>query len=448
MRIEDIIQKQPTIKNDFIAYTSGANNTFDSTVQSYIQQVEIIERAIRVISNIVSMCSFKTYKEDSKGKLTPAKVKNVDLTFMNETDTHIDFKRKMASSLFVHGASIIIAEKNTDKSFSQSDVNFYAYDPSSFNIETDGSKLISNFVYKAEDGQEIRYTPDTIIYINDSIDPSNLLYSLSRLKALNDVISIQAGIVAKTKEFITGGAKDSAIISAEDPIGEKQQKAIKTAFDKFMTSATSNTMLINTKLNVTKMSNSMTGTEMLAFFQEINKVILDQFNLPPALLGDYSNAGANKNEELLYSLRVWFTTMLKPILTNVGLQFTKYFRAQLGLKGITVKLDYSDIDILDDFIDAKVDRALKMHKEGLISLNEARELAELDPIDTPAADLHFFPAFLLGSAPVSVENFDKEVERMLQGANPNASGTLPAGNAGGTDNTSVTTNSQGGKQGA
>lgn len=440
MNIKEIIVKQPTIKNDFIAYTAGANNTFDETISSYIQQVETVERAVRLISNIISLCQFKTYKESGKGTIKPIVVKNVDLMFPNETDTHIDFKRKMGSSLFTQGASIIIAEKNKDK-FSTADMNFYAYDPSKFDIESDGSKLITSFVYKAEDGSNIVYRPEDIIYINDSIDPSNLLYSLSRLKALNDVIQIQAGIVAKTKEFTQGGAKDSVIISAKDPIGEKQQKVIKTAFDNFMQSTSSKTMLINTELKVDKMSNSMSGSEMLDFFKEINQVILDQFNLPPALLGDYSNAGANKNEELLFSLRVWFTTMLKPILENIGLQFTRYFRNMLGLKGVIVKLDFSEIDILDDFIDAKVDRAIKLHKEGLCSLNEARELAELPRLEVEAADLHFFPAFLLGSAPVSVENFDKEVERMLQGAN---SGTLPAGNAGGTDNTSVTDSTRGG----
>ena len=436
-----MITKQPTIKNDFIAYTAGANNTFDSDIQSYIQQVETIERAVRVISNVMSLCNFKTYKESGKGTIKPVTIKNVDLMFLNETDTHIDFKRKMASSLFTQGASIIIAEKNTDK-YSQADMNFYAYDPSKFDIESDGSKLITSFIYKAEDGTNIVYRPEDIIYINDSIDPTNLLYSLSRLQALNDVIQIQAGIVAKTKEFTQGGAKDSAIISAKDPIGEKQQKVIKQAFDQFMSSTSSKTMLINTDLTVTKMTNAMTGTEMLAFFKEINQVILDQFNLPPALLGDYSTAGANKNEELLFSLRVWFTSMLKPILENIGLQFTRYFRNILGLKGIIVKLDYSEIDILDDFIDAKVDRAIKLHKEGLCSLNEARELAELPRLEVPAADLHFFPAFLLGSAPVSVENFDKEVERMLQGAQ--TSTQLLAGNAGGSDNTSVVDDTRGG----
>lgn len=441
MNINDIINKQPTIKNDFIAYTAGANNTFDADIQSYIQQVETIERAVRLISNIVSLCNFKTYKESGKGAIKPVVIKNVDLMFPNETDSHIDFKRKMASSLFTQGASIIIAEKNKDK-YSTADMNFYAYDPAAFEIESDGSKLISAFIYKAEDGNNISYRPEDIIYINDSIDPSNLLYSLSRLKALNDVIQIQAGIVSKTKEFTQGGAKDSVIISAKDPIGEKQQKVIKVAFDQFMQSTSSKTMLINTELKVDKMSNSMSGSEMLDFFKEINQVILDQFNLPPALLGDYSAAGANKNEELLFSLRVWFTSMLKPILENIGLQFTRYFRNILGLKGVIVKLDYSEIDILDDFIDAKVDRAIKLHKEGLCSLNEARELAELPRVEAEAADLHFFPAFLLGSAPVSVENFDQEVERMLQGANAGAS--LPAGNAGGSDNTSVTDSTRGG----
>lgn len=440
MRLTDMMSKQPTIANDFIAYTSGSNNTFSDEIQDYIKQVETVERVVRLVSNITSLCKFKTYKDTAKGKRLNT-IKNVDLVFPNETDNHIDFKRKMMSSLMLHGASIIIAEKNKDKT-SQADMNFYAYNPASFDIESDGSKLISKFIYTAEDGSTIEYKPEEIIYINDSIDPSNLLYSLSRLTALNDVIQMQAGIVAKTKEYASGGAKDSAIISAKDPIGEKQQKAIKKAFDSFMQSTSSRTMLINTDLTVERMSNTMTGAEMLDFFKTLNKVILDQFNLPPSLLGDYSEAGANKNEELLFSLRVWFTTMLKPILQNIELQFTRYFRNQLGLKGVIVELDYSDIDILDDFIEAKVDRAIKMHKQGLMSLNEARALCELDRIEEESADLHFLPQHITGSAPITVENFDEEIERLLQGSGTTSS--TASGNAGDEDNTNVADGTRGG----
>ena len=442
MKLSQLVTKHPTIDKDFIAYTSGANNTFDSTFSDYVREVETVERAIRVIANIASLCKMKIYKETASGDLKPAKVKNIDLTYPNELDTYIDFNRKIISSVFSQGASIIIGETN------KGIVNFYPYSPESFKIESDGSKLISEFIYTSEDGQETSYSPDDIIYINDSIDPSNLLYTLSRLRALNDVVTMQASIVAKTKEYTSGGAKDSVIVSGTNPLGEKQQKAIKTAFDTFVKSTSSTTLFINTDLKVDKITNQMTGNEMLEFFKALNQMILDQFNLPPALLGDYSASGANKNEELLFSLRGWFTTVLKPVLENIGLQFTKYFVNNLGLKNIVVKLDYKDVDILDDFIDQKVDRAIKLHKSGIMSLNEARELSELPRIEEDAADLHYLPQFLTGSEPISYENFDKDLQRYIENNSNSGNAITDAqGNSGEEDNTNIVDDTRGGAQG-
>ena len=175
-------------------------------------------------------------------------------------------------------------------------------------------------------------------------------------------------------------------------------------------------------------------------------MMISHFNIPPALLGDYGVSGANKNEELIYSLRVWFTTMVRPIMTNIELNFTRYFREALGLNGAVFKFNLSDIDMLDDPIDIKVDRAIRLHKSGIMSYNEARELAELEKLSNASADLHFLPQFLTGSAPISLENFDREVERYLQSGN-RLDAPLPAGNSGDEDNTNVITDSRGGAQG-
>ena len=436
--------KHPTLVADFSAYASGANKTFDVVYNEYIQSVETIDRAIRIHANIFSLMKLEVYKEDNKGLLSELKVKNFDRRYPNEVDTIVDFNRKLGVSIFSQGAGVVIGE--TKKGMTQ----LYTVDVAKIKIEATKTEMIKSFIYTGADGSELTYKPQDVIYINDSIDPSNLIYSLSRLKSLNDVIQIQAGIVAKTKEMSQGGAKDSFIVSAKNPMSKDSQAAIKQAFDTFITSAGTSSLFLNTELNYHQVGNSMDATEMLAFFMQVNKMMLDHFNIPPALMGDYSASGANKNEELIYSLRVWFTTMMRPVIHNVELAFTRYFRNTLGLKNAVIKFDLSDLDILDDPIDLKVDRALKMHKAGLMSFNEARELCELDRLEDESADLHFLPQYLTGSAPISIENFSAEVERLLQGTNtvPTTNGTDnisdASGNAGGEDNTNVTTGSRGG----
>lgn len=432
--------KHPTLAADFSAYASGANKTFEATYNDYLKTVETIDRAIRIHANIFSLMKLNIFKEDNKGVLSELKVKNFDKRYPNEIDTIVDFTRKLAVSVYSQGAGLVVGETKAGM------LNLYTIDIANVKIESTKSEMIKSFIYTGKDGSEIPYKPTDCIYINDSIDPSSLTYSLSRLKSLNDVIQIQAGIVAKTKEMSAGAAKDSFIVSAENPMSKDNQKVIKQAFDTFMTSAGASSLFLNSKLNYHQVGNSMSATEMLSFFTAVNKLMLDHYNLPPAILGDYSASGANKNEELIYSLRVWFTTMVRPVIHNIELGFTRYFRNTLGLKNAVVKFDLTDLDILDDPIDIKVDRALKMHKAGLMSFNEARSLCELPPLDVDSANLHFLPQYLTGSAPISVENFDSEVERLLQGVNNTASVSDASGNAGGADNTNVTSGSRGGQQ--
>lgn len=438
--LTSIVTKHPTLKADYSAYAEGSGKSFDEEYNEFIRNVETIERIIRLHANVFSLMKPTVMKQDNKGNLTPMKVKNMDLDFFNEVDTRVDFMRKMAVSLYSQGAAIIVGESQKGM------INLYNIDVAKVKITATQSKLIESFIYTGSDGSEISYAPKNVIYINDSVDPSNLVYSLSRLQPLNDVILLQANIVKKTKETVSGGAKDSFVISAESPMSADTQNLIKKRFDAFMQSAGASSLLLNTKLNIHQVGNSMSGADMLNFFNQVNKLMIAHFNIPPALLGDYGVSGANKNEELIYSLRVWFTTMIRPVMTNVELNFTKYLRNTLGLKNAVFKFDLDELDMLDDPIDIKVDRAVKLHKSGIMSFNEARDLVELPRIDSESADLHFLPQFLTGSAPISLENFDTEVERLLQ-TGVIAPTSTASGNSGDEDNTNVITDSRGGQQG-
>ena len=102
--LSSIHQKHPTIEYDSVAYEAGAKKSFTSTYTDFIGQVETIDTAIRAIANIISLCDMKLLKVDTKGAKTPAKVKNIDLEFPNETDSSVDFLRKLAVNIFAQGA--------------------------------------------------------------------------------------------------------------------------------------------------------------------------------------------------------------------------------------------------------------------------------------------------------------------------------------------------------
>lgn len=437
--LDTIRKKHPTIAYDASAYTSGAKKTYDNLNNTYIKSVEQIDLAIRTIANIISLADMKLFKEATDGSLKPTKVKNIDLEFPNETDSSVDFLRKLAVSIFSQGAGLIVSEEGKRGKLPGKLINFYTIDVARISAISDGKRLISAFEYTSESGEPVTYDAQDCIYINDSIDPSNLLYSLSRLKSLNDVILMQGGLVRQAKDMLSGGAKDSSIVSSDAPISDKNMKVIKAAFDTFMQSSTSSSLFLNTPLNVTKVGNSMSGTEMIELLTKVNRIMLDHFAIPPYLLGDYKS-GANRNTEITYSNRIFFSMQLKPVLKNIEKQFTRFLRESAGLKNIVMKFDYKDLDILKLSDEEVSDMVLKQLKGGLISLNEARELTEYTPIDGDAAGNIFMPAYLLGSSPVSYNNFDEDMARFLNVGND----PLPAGNAGGADNTNIVDGTRGG----
>ena len=439
--LDAIHKKHPTLEGDVSAYTSGSQKSFDALNTEYIRSVETIDQVIRTISNIGSLAKMVPVTRDTTtGAYSPAPIKNIDFLLPNETDSSVDFLRKLFVNIFSQGAGLIVTEEG--KRAQGRMINLYNIDVGRVEVVSDGTKLISEFQYKAEDGSTISYRAEDCIYINDSIDTSNLLYSLSRLKSLNDVILLQSGIVAQSKAKLTGGAKDSVIISSEAPISGRNMTNIKQAVDEFMQSATSSSLFMNAGLSVDTVGTSMSASDMLEYFTKLNTMIIRHFNIPGYLVGS-DGGGANKSEEIRYSLRIFFTTTLKPVFRNIELQMTRFIRDVLGIKNIEMQFDLTDLDFLDESIDEKTDRALKLNKQGLISMNEARRMIEMAPIQEESANLHYFSAYLLGSAPISVENYSADLERYLNMQSVGAGG-LPAGNAGGPDNTNLETGSQGG----
>lgn len=431
--------KHPTIAVDAVAYQSGSKKSFETANIAYITSVEKIDLAIRSIANIISLCDMRLYKEDPRTKkLSPTSVNNLDFEYPNETDSSVDFLRKLAVNIFAQGAGLIVTEEGRRGKLTNSMINFYSLDVSRVTVESDGKSLISNFIYTSESGAELKYDASDCVYINDSINPSNLLYSLSRLKSLNDAIMMQAGIVNQAKVMLTGGAKDSCILSCDQPISPSNMETVKNTFNEFITNTASTSMFVNMPLNVDKVGNSMSGAEMLALLSEINDMLLAQFAIPPYLLGDYKS-GANRNTEITYSNRIFFTMQLKPVLKNIEKQISRFMKESLGLRNVVMRFDYRDLDILMLSDEEKSDMVLKQLKGGLISLNEARQQTEYAPVDGEAADKVFMPSYLLGSAPVSYNAFDEDLSRMLQTRE-----ALPSGNAGGDDNTNVITDSRGG----
>ena len=430
--------KNPTIKQDSAAYVDGGGKEYDETYNTYVQSVEALDAVIRTISNIASMAKIEVVKENTKGERKPLKIKNVDLEYdINELDSQSDWIRKVFSSIFTQGAAVIIAEKGPSKM-----INFYPYNPAKFEIDASESAVIDTFTYTSEDGGELEFAPKDVIYVNNTIDLSNLVYAMSRLKPLNDMLLLQSGMVTNQKAFYESGSKDSVILSPKEPISEEKMRLVQSAFSTFIQSNKTQALFMNTELDVKSVSNAQSPLEIMNSLEKINAQILKSFGMPSYLLGDYQ--GYVSDAAVVKASQIFFQIQIRPVFKSLAHQMTKYFRNTLKLKDAIVDFSFDDIDILHDSLETKMAITEKAYKLGLLSMNEAREKLELEPLDTEEANLHFLPAYLLSSSPVAVENYAEVKDSLFatEGATPedadgvNEDGT-GSGATGGEDNEPV-----------
>ena len=432
--------KNPTIKDDAIAYTAGGSKEFSEDYNTYITSVETLDKALRVISNVASMAKIEVMK-DVSGTLKPLKIKNVDLEFnINEVDSQSDFLRKTFSSIFTQGASIIIAEKSKKTGF----VSFYPYNPARFAIEASESAVLNNFIYTSQSGKDVEFKPEDIIYTNSTIDITNLVYAVSRLKPLNDMLVLQANIMKQTSDYYSTGSKDSVIISPKEPMSIDNANLLKETFNTFIQSRQTRALFLNSEVDVQSVSNSQTPTDIMNALKDINNTIVQSFGIPTYLFGDYT--GYVNDAAIVTASRLFFEIQLKPIFNSLGHQMTKYFRETLKLKNAIITFNFDDIEILQDNLTMKIDNASKLYKLGLLSINEARVECELEPLGDAAADLHMLPAYLTGSAPVPIEKYE---ELLASGFFDESSGGSEAdgtGASGGEDNETELTNEETGTE--
>lgn len=430
--IKNLFTKNPTIAQEYTAYAAGAKKEFDAVYNEYVQSVETVDKAVRVIANIASMGKMKVYADNGTDKLKPLKVKNIDLEYaINETDGQADFLRKSFASIFVQGAAIIIAEKSRQTGF----IGFYPYDPARFAITATEKATLSTFTYTNANGNEMVFDAKDIIYVNNTIDVTNLAYPMSRLKPLNDMMLLQANIMKQTIDYYSGGAKDSIIISPKEPMSAESARSVKAVFDEFVRSRQTRTLLLNAEVDVESVSNAQTPQEIMNALVIINKVIVEAFGIPEYLFGNYS--GYVNDAAVKTACRLFFEIQMKPVFISFAHQMTRYFRETLKIKNAKVMFDYKDIEILHDNLETKVELAGKMLKLGIISLNESRELCEMPAVATAAADLHWLPSYLVSSRPVSIEGYE---ELLANGFfDTDAMPEQPSGASGDEDNATLLT---------
>ena len=428
------VTKNPVIASEAFRYKSGGGKPVGTTVyETWLQQIAVLRNVIGTTAELASSATLKFYKEDTKGKKTVFNnPKMFDRDFMNDKDDVSSFIYNYFGQIKTYDSVLIIPEqsKYTPRN---GKVDFFIIDNQRWyaNPNTTGSQTIDSVTYRSSGGNETVYKYGDIIYISKPLTSQNLLYGVSRLLSLNNEIERIITMGTYLDNYIASGAKKSVIIGTDDFLSPKQEDEIKDAINKFLSDPNQKVVLLNSeKLSVNEVSESLGSINVADFMSKLNRRVLESFNLPKFLLGDYE--GVSNAELVRLSMRVFFETAIKPEFIRLQRHLTRYARDVLNVKNILLEFDFEGISILEDSLAEKLDKAERLFMLGSYSHNEVRRSVGDEAIENPNFDLHFAQAYLTSGIPVTIENLQEDIKNKLNvetTAKDNVS-DVPSGNGG------------------
>ena len=429
------VRKNPVIAGEAQRYKNGGGKPSGQTAyETWLQQISMLRNAVSTTAELASSAQLKFYKEDTKGKRTVfANPKMFDKDFMNDKDDLSSFLYNYFGAIKMYDNVLIIPEQSKYKPRAGK-VDFFIIDNQRWSINPNetGSQTVKDITYKSSQGTETKFAYEDIILITKPLTSNNVLYGISRLVSLNNEIERIISMGDYLDNYIASGAKKSVIVGTDDFLSPKQEDDIRDTLNKFLSDPNQKVVLLNSeKLSVNEVSENLGSLDVANFMVKLNKRVLEGYNLPKFLLGDYE--GVSNAELVRLSMRVFFETALKPEFLRLQRHLTRYARDVLNIKNILLEFDFEGISILEDSITEKLDKAERLNMLGAYSLNEVRVAVGDSAIENPNFDLHFAPAYLTSGTPVTIENLEQDISRKLSSTQTPNNDTVSG--AGGTSNT-------------
>jgi len=232
--------------------------------------------------------------------------------------------------------------------------------------------------YKYEDvinGDHINlvYQPEEIIHFKKP-NPGNPFRGLGAVEAMADAIDLDNLTTETTKKFFINGAITNFVLSTEAKVTDEQLKRLRAEM-RSTSSGVSNAykaMILGGGLKPVDISYSNKEMEFLAQLEWYRDKIMYGFGNTKASLGMIDDVNRASHEG---SIIEWQRNTIKPDMKAIVDTLNEFLVPEFGDNLILGFVDPVPEDRSDDIQEVK-----DLYPTGVITLNEAREMIDLDPV--------------------------------------------------------------------
>jgi HK97 family phage portal protein len=212
--------------------------------------------------------------------------------------------------------------------------------------------------------------------------------------ALNAINRYNLADTAQASIDKRGGQKGGLVVHPDDQISEDFAR-IADDWDRRRGDPTKAGKDMHVPFGTTYIGDAFSAGEMQREQRNsrLAKEIMAAYGVPPAAAGDYSDASvlANAATQMRAFWEMFATDELALVAEELtfSLLWAEYPGAEK--QGLYFEHDLDDIPAMREDADARANRSVILLQGGILSINEARELAGYDKVDDPAADAVALP---------------------------------------------------------
>lgn len=192
------------------------------------------------------------------------------------------------------------------------------------------------------------------------------------VSVLFDTLRYSDAIQEFSKDLLEQGVNASIVLEAPANLGNTQKKEMIASFMETYRETSGNILLLESGVKASTLNLSPVDTKILEVEKITRSKVAMVYNIPPHLLGDYSQEGGNQEQQMLQFLTM---TML-PIVTAYEQELNrKILSAELRRQGFHFKFDIDNLLRADAATQAEVD--YKAVRSGWKTVDEIRATRNL-----------------------------------------------------------------------
>lgn len=228
---------------------------------------------------------------------------------------------------------------------------------------------------------EITYAVKDIIHFKKP-NPSNVFRGIGAVEALAETIDLDNLTTATTKSFFMNGAITNFVLTTEGRLQDDQLKRLQAEM-KASYSGTNNaykTMILGGGMKPVDISYSNKDQEFLGQLEWYRDKIMYGFGNTKASLGMIDDVNRASHEG---SIIEWQRNTVKPDMEAIVNALNEYLVPEFGDNLVLGFCDPVPEDRADDISEVR-----DLYPIGVMTLNEARELADLEPLTEGGDDFY------------------------------------------------------------